>query len=224
MAAVLVELLTPAIGVALSPVPIIAVVLMLATPRARSNGLAFGAGWMVGVATVTTIGLLTFSGTSGDEQEGSTFQSVVILLLGVLLLLAAVKQWRGRPGPGEEPDLPAWMATIDTFTAGRSFGIGALLAGLNPKNIAMSVVAAAAIAGGALTGAQQAVAIAVFVGLASITVAGPVAYYLIAAERAAAPLARLKGFMADNNAAIMTVLLLVFGVKLISDGLGSLLS
>jgi threonine/homoserine/homoserine lactone efflux protein len=223
MSAVLIDLLTPAIGVALSPVPIIAVVLMLATPRARTNGLAFGLGWMIGVAIVTTIGLLTFSGTGGDEAGATTLHSVVILLLGVLLLLAAAKQWRGRPGPGEEPDLPAWMATIDAFTTGRSFIMGALLAGLNPKNIALSVVAAASIAGGALSGTQQVVAIAVFVVLASITVAGPVAYYLVAPERAAGPLDRLKGFMADNNAAIMTVLLLIFGVKLLSDGLAGLL-
>jgi hypothetical protein len=36
-----------AIGVALSPIPIIAVVLMLTTPRARSNGPAFVVGWLV---------------------------------------------------------------------------------------------------------------------------------------------------------------------------------
>jgi threonine/homoserine/homoserine lactone efflux protein len=223
MSAVLLDLLTPAIGVALSPVPIIAVVLMLATPRARSNGLAFGIGWMVGIALVTTIGLATFSGTGGDAEGVTTLHSVVILLLGVLLLLAAVKQWRGRPGPGEEPNLPAWMATVDAFTAGRSFGMGALLAGVNPKNIALSVAAAATIAGGGLSGAEQAAVVVVFVVLGSITVAGPVAYYLVASERATGPLGRLKGFMGDHNAAIMTVILLIFGVKLLSDGLAGLI-
>jgi hypothetical protein len=39
-----------AVGVALSPVPIIAVVLMLATPQGRINGPAFLAGWIVGIA------------------------------------------------------------------------------------------------------------------------------------------------------------------------------
>ena len=38
-----------AIGVALSPIPIIAVVLMLTTPRARANGPAFVLGWLVGL-------------------------------------------------------------------------------------------------------------------------------------------------------------------------------
>ena len=35
-----------AVGVALSPVPIIAVVLMLGTPGGRTNGLAFLGGWI----------------------------------------------------------------------------------------------------------------------------------------------------------------------------------
>jgi threonine/homoserine/homoserine lactone efflux protein len=222
MGPVLVDLLAPAIGVALSPVPIIAVVLVLATPRGRSNGLAFGVGWLIAVAIVTAIGLLTFSGTSGDEEGVTTLHSVIVLLLGVLLLLAAAKQWRGRPGPGEAPELPAWMARIDGFTAARSFGMGAILAGLNPKNIALSFAAATSIAGGALTGAEQTVAVAVFVVLASVTVVGPVAYYLLAAERAAGPLSRLRIFMADHNAAIMIVILLIFGAKLLSDGVAGL--
>jgi hypothetical protein len=83
----------------------------------------------------------------------------------------------------------------------------------------VSVAAAASIGGGALIGGEQAVAVAVFVALASVSVAGPLVYYLIAAERAAGPLGRLEVFMADHNAAIVTVLLLVFGAKLFSDGL-----
>lgn len=51
-------------GVALSPVPIVAVVLMLATPRARANGLAFLAGWLLGLAVAGTIVLLV-SGLAG---------------------------------------------------------------------------------------------------------------------------------------------------------------
>jgi hypothetical protein len=38
------DLLPSAIGVAISPVPIIAVILMLGTPNARATGAAFAAG------------------------------------------------------------------------------------------------------------------------------------------------------------------------------------
>jgi Sap, sulfolipid-1-addressing protein len=42
------QVLSLGVGVALSPVPIIAVVLMLGTPRARTNGPAFVLGWVIG--------------------------------------------------------------------------------------------------------------------------------------------------------------------------------
>ena len=48
------QILPFAVGVGLSPVPIIAVVVMLATPRARANGPAFLLGWLVGLAVVGT--------------------------------------------------------------------------------------------------------------------------------------------------------------------------
>jgi hypothetical protein len=49
------QVLSLGAGVALSPVPIIAVVLMLGTPRARANGPAFVLGWVIGLAVVGTI-------------------------------------------------------------------------------------------------------------------------------------------------------------------------
>ena len=45
------DLLPAAIGVAISPVPIIAIILMLGTPKARSNGPAFAAGWVIGLSS-----------------------------------------------------------------------------------------------------------------------------------------------------------------------------
>jgi Sap, sulfolipid-1-addressing protein len=45
-----------AVGVALSPAPIAAVILMLITPRARANGPAFILGWIVGIAVAGATG------------------------------------------------------------------------------------------------------------------------------------------------------------------------
>ena len=51
----------------------------------------------------------------------------------------------------------------------------------------------------------------------------PVAYYLIAGDRAEATLASAKSWLVRNNAAVMGVLLLVFGVKLLAEGAQGLL-
>ena len=106
------QVLTLAVGVSLSPVPIIAVVLMLGTPAGRRNGPAFLAGWVLGLAVVGTIVLLVAGGAgANDGGEPATWVDVLKLVLGALLLLLAVRQWRGRPRAGEAAELPKWMRT-----------------------------------------------------------------------------------------------------------------
>ena len=49
----------------------------------------------------------------------------------------------------------------------------------------------------------------------------PVIAYLVASKRMAAPLESLRGWLVQNNATVMAVLLLVIGVVLIGKGIGS---
>jgi threonine/homoserine/homoserine lactone efflux protein len=216
------DLLPSAIGVALSPVPIIAVILMLGTPRARSNGPAFALGWVVGLIVVSVVVLL-LAGDSDDADSGaSTAVAWVKLILGALFLLMSIKQWQARPKPGVAPEMPKWMAPIDSFAAGKSAGLGVLLSGLNPKNLALTIAAAASIAQAGLDGGQTVIAVAVFVVIGSLTVAGPVLFFLVSGDRATGPLAEIKRFMSEHNAVIMFVLLLVLGAKLLGDGTAEL--
>jgi hypothetical protein len=53
-----------ALGVAISPIPIIAVILMLLSPKARTNGPAFVLGWVSGLAAVS-IAVSALSGKAG---------------------------------------------------------------------------------------------------------------------------------------------------------------
>jgi hypothetical protein len=65
------------------------------------------------------------------------------------------------------------------------------------------------------------VAVAVFVVIASLTVAGPVVYLLMG-PRAEHALTSVKDWMAENNATIMFVLFLVLGMKMLGDGIAGL--
>ena len=216
------DLLPSAIGVALSPVPIIAVILMLATPKARSNGIAFSLGWIAGLVIVSVIVLAITGDASNPDSTTATGVNWVQVALGVVFLAMAAGQWRKRPHHGEQPQMPKWMSTIDDFTAGKSLGLGAVLSGANPKNLALTAAGAAAIAQAGTTGGQTVIAVAVFVAIASISVVGPVAFYLVAADKAAAPLASIKEFMSDHNAVIMMIVLLILGAKLLGQGIGAI--
>jgi hypothetical protein len=217
------EVLTFAIGVAISPVPIIAVILMLFSARARVNGPVFLLGWVLALAVVSGVVYVV-----ADQSNASTSNSASDtiswgkIVLGALFLLLAAREWRSRPSPGAEPELPRWMAGVDSLTPGKALGLGVLLAGVNPKNLILAIGAAAGLAQLGLSTTDAVVSLIVFVVVASLTIAIPVAYYLLGGERAKARLDELKGWLAVHNAAVMTVLFLVFGVDLIAKGLAPL--
>jgi hypothetical protein len=212
-----------AVGIALSPIPIAAVVLMLMTARARSNGLAFVAGWLLGLAAVGAV-VLGIGGGAGASSSGApaTWVSWVLIVLGALLLALAVREFRSRPTAGQEAPMPKWMARIDEFKAPVALGLGALLVGLNPKNLILAVGGASTIAETGISGGEQVLAYLVFVVVATVSVAAPVAIYLTMGDRAAGTLGRLKDWMIQNNAVIIAVILLLIGVKLIGDAISAL--
>jgi threonine/homoserine/homoserine lactone efflux protein len=221
MGAVIGDLLPLAIGIAISPVPIIAVILMLLSKRAAATSTGFLLGWVAGVVAVTVV-VLALVGRAGDAAGGqpSTLSSVLKLVFGALLVLMAGRQWQGRPRAGEAGAMPKWMGAIESFTFGRALGLGFLLSGINPKNLLLCLGAGTTIGAAHLPVGEVVVAMVVFTVLASSTVAVPVVGYLTARERMAAPLERLRAWLTQNNAAVMAVLLLVLGVGLIGKGIG----
>ena len=223
MAEAIGQVLSLGVGVALSPVPIIAVVLMLGTPRARANGPAFVLGWVAGLAVAGTVILLVSSGAdASDGDDPASWVGVLKIALGLVLLLVAARTWQVRPRGGREGALPKWMQTIDTFTASKAFGFGALMSGVNPKNLLLTVGAAAAIAQTGVPAGEQAVALAVFIVVGTLGPAIPVAIYFVMGERAEPLLDNLKAWMGAHNAAIVAVLCLVIAAKLIGDGISGL--
>jgi threonine/homoserine/homoserine lactone efflux protein len=214
------EILTYAVGVAISPVPIIAVTLMLFSRRARENGLLFLLGWVVALAVVCGVAY-ALSDEANAATDSTTADTIAWgrIVFGVLLLLLAVRNWRTRPAPGTEPEMPKWMAGIDTLKPVKALGLGLLLAGVNPKNLMLAAAAGAGLATLGLSTANAIGSLIVFVVIASLTIAGPVVYYLLGGEQANANLDEMKNWLALHNNAVMAVLFVVFGAKLIADGL-----
>jgi hypothetical protein len=77
------------VGVALSPFPIVAVVLMLVTERARLNGPVLG--WLAGLALVGTVVLVIASPADASENgQPATWVGVLKLILGGLTATASM--------------------------------------------------------------------------------------------------------------------------------------
>lgn len=213
------ESITFAVVIALSPVPIVAIVLLLLSKRAGTNSIAFVTGWVVGLATALTIVILV-SGSIGTGTDTSprTGTSALKLLLGALLLYLAVRSWRGRPAPGEPAVLPSWLAAVETISPAKATGIGTL-SSLNPKNLILIVGGGIAIAGGSTATTDRVVAGAVFVAIASASVVVPVGLYHALGERIRHPLQGLDHWFRRYGATVMAAVLLVIGVVLLGSGL-----
>lgn len=213
------------VGVAISPLPIIAVVLMLATPRARATGPAFLVGWIAGLVVVGAVVVLFAGGVGAGHEDGpAVWISTLNGILGMLLVLLALRMWRQRPKGDDEPALPSWMTTLDTFTAVRALGMGALLSGVNPKNLMLSISAGTAIAQSTEDPGKQAGALALFAVIGSLGVVIPVMVFFVGGSRAGEVLAGWKEWLARNNSGLLTAVLLLLGAKHLGDAVGALLS
>ena len=209
-----------AVGIAISPIPIVAIVLMLGTDNATSDSLSFLAGWIVAMAVAGAVLLAVVgSGDPTDNGAPADWSSTLKLVLGIVLLGLAVKQWRKRPRAGEDAPMPKWMSSVEGFTPARSAGLGVIVAVVNPKNLILIIGGATAISQTGVAGTDQAIVWAIFILIATIGVAAPVVIYFAMGDKAAAILEDLKGWMARNNAAIMAVILVIIGVKLIGDSI-----
>jgi hypothetical protein len=201
--------------IALSPLPIIAIMLLLGTPRAHRNAAAFLAGWVLALSAIGVIVLLSQSG----EDEESSGVAVFELVLGVLAIALAGVQWSRRPRPGQPRKVPGWMRKLDGFGPRASLVTALVLSAGNPKNLVPAIGGAAVIARAGIEPAEEALALAVFVLAGSLGVGLPVALYFALRERSARWLAAFRAWLIRRSAIVVTVLLGLIGLKLVYDGL-----
>ncbi len=217
------DILPFALGIAISPIPIIAVILMLFSPKARTNGPAFLVGWVIGVAlVVAVVSLLASALDVGTDSGASDGASTLKVALGLILIAAGIRRWRHRPALGTEAPMPKWMSALDSETTLKATGLGVLLSAANPKCLVFGVAAAATVAQANLSTSDTVITLAVFVVLSSLTVAIPIVFFLLGGEKARTTLDGWKVWLQANNAAVMAVLFVVFGVVIFAQGTGRL--
>jgi hypothetical protein len=221
--AVIGEILPLALVVTISPINIIAEILLLFSSKPVANASSYLVGFVTGVtvvlgAFVAIAGAVDLSPGS-DPSKGA---AALKLVLGVALLVAAVRKFRGRPRSDEEASMPKWMDGITGFAPGRSLAVGVAIGALNPKNLAVGLASALSIAAADLTTGQRLGSMAVYVFVAVLGVATPLVMTLVLGARANEVLEGWKTWLGRNNAVVMTVLFLVFGVVLVGQGVAAL--
>jgi threonine/homoserine/homoserine lactone efflux protein len=221
MLAAIGEILPLALGTALSPLPLIAIVFLVLSTNGTGRSLGFMAGRLLGIALTLTI--LTLAAEALPEsREATLFGGILKIALGLGLVYLAVGKWRKRPKGDAKPATPGWMLSLDTISTPRAFGLGLLVTAINPKELAFTLGAAISIGAAHQPAGPLMVLELIYIVIAGSTVVTPVLMHVIAPERARNALGPAHEWLVRNQSTVVGVVLLVLGVVLVSDGLSYL--
>ncbi|MCV7302344.1 GAP family protein [Mycobacterium barrassiae] len=213
---VLIELIPLALVVALSPLSIIPAVLVLHTPRPRPTGLAFLAGWFVGLAVVTLIFIELSSLGGGLREKPPGWASWLRIVVGAALIVFGIYRWLNR---NKSEHAPKWMQSLSKLTPVRGGAAGFALTIVNPKVLFICAAAGLAIGTGGLSSSQVWLAGLWYVLAAGSTVALPILAYTASGDRLDEPLARLKDWMDRQHAVLVAAILVVIGLMVLYKGI-----
>lgn len=211
----LTELIPLALVVALSPLSIIPAVLVLHTPHPRPAGLAFLAGWLIGLAALTIV-FVEISGLFGDLGTPPGWASWLRIVIGAALIVFGVYRWLTRK---RSAHTPAWMQRLGKLTPARA-GLAALaLTVVNPKVLFICAAAGLAIGTAGLGSAHIWIAVIWYVAVAASTVAIPILAYAVSGDRLDGALQRLKEWMEEQHATLVAAILIVIGLLVLYKGI-----
>lgn len=215
---VLAEVFPLALGLALSPFPLVAGVVVSLSPHGARRGGALLAGRAIGVLAV--VGVVTALAEYLVELGGDSATygiGWVRLLLGLTLMALGVVKWAKRPRGGDAETPPRWMASLESLSDARAFGLGLVLSVANPKELAFGAGAGLVIGTGLTEWGPSAIAVAVFAALSCVTVVLPPVAVLFGGDRVTPTLGEVRLWLIRNTATISAIVLLFFGAVLISN-------
>jgi hypothetical protein len=219
MLPILGDLLPYAVPVALSPLPIIAVVMLLLAPAGTGGGLGFLVGRLAALVGATlafaTLSGLLDGGVGGEEKRGWLR---IGLGLALIVAAAAIRRKHRKAGAAAEP--PGWLQSIDRATPASALRLGAMLTLVNPKELAFTFGAGLMIGG--LAAGQAIAAAGAFAAVSALGVAVPVLAMLLAGDGARERLGGVRDWLLRNQAVAMAVVLLLIGAMLIGSGIEAL--
>jgi hypothetical protein len=218
---VVLHMLPFAVGIAISPVPIITVILMLFTPRPRSNGAGFVLGWFlgIGIPALVVFMLDRVINQGNDSTPPSRVASMVRIAVGLILISVATWNWIYRNKPGDENKKPILIKVVDSITPWKAILLGFLFADVtNPKNLALTVAGCMAITAGHLSAFGNAIVLTLFTGMASLGVALPVLLFLSGGDAAKLTVEQWRQWLMKHKKGVMALLFFVFGIALLVRG------
>jgi hypothetical protein len=215
------ELIPYAVGVSLSPLPLVTVLLLLLGQGGLPAGSAFLAGRVVTVAALATA--FSFLAESVPESSGPAMWSTVLrIALGLVLVVVAVVKIARRRAVDDEAGLPRWMVSIESMRPWAAVRLGVVLSVVNVKELAFGLGVGLVVGVGRLAAGPTVLVVVGYAVLASLTVAAPVLVLWRAGDRARPPLTSARAWLVRNSSVVLAAVLLVIGAILVGNGVTAL--
>jgi threonine/homoserine/homoserine lactone efflux protein len=211
-----------AAAIAISPIPIVAVILMLLSDRSTTNAVATLAGWALAIAVIGGIVAILGVGRDDAGEDPATGFVVAQFVIAALLLAGAARRWRIRPRAGEPHDAPKWMGLLHSFGPIRAFVLGVGLIGLNPKDLLLTIAAGARLGHADVSTEQSAIVLAIFVAAASATIYAPIVATVALGERSGPILVRSRTWLERHGNTAVAAVLLILGIAVAFDAIQAL--
>lgn len=214
------DLLLIGLAIALEPLPITALILILASERGTRKGLGFVLGWFASLTAVIAITVLV---TGGKPPAPSSAPSIGVLvaklLLGVALVVVGLRR-RKRLGQASAPKPPpTWMSRIDNMGATSAAGLAILL-----QPWGLIAAGAATVVDAKLSNLQEYAVLFGFVLVSSSVVLTMEIYAAFWPEAASKKLADLRTWMDTHRDQVIVALALIVGLWLVSKSLYGLVT
>lgn len=219
-AALLAQLVAPAIVVAWSPMKVIpALVLVFNAPRPRAAGLAFLIGSLIGQAAATVLFLRAPELVDRIDPRPTPTLGWIQIALAAAMFAAADYTWSRRHTVLRAP---RWLIALTRITPLAAGALGAVLVFTNFKVMAANATAGYLIGSAAISLAATGVAVLLYTAVATSTIAIPVAGYLVAPAMVDRWLAAARSRLARHQARATTAALVLIGAAMVVSGIATL--
>lgn len=237
MGSLLLSLTPLALGALMSPLAVVAVVVVLLSRRPGANGVALLMGWLVGIVLVLVVGFFLAAALAGRQRsDPPLWVELLRVVIGVVLIGAGVVVWRRKQAAIRQmahaqrpadvvaaaPQLPGFLKSVAEFQPGRCLLLGAALFVVNPVDFACALGAGVDIAVADVPTPSAVVATLLFIVVAILPIAVPVGVYLVQGQAADPFLNRLRQWIANNTTALNAGMLVLIGVIQLVKGLKGL--
>lgn len=211
-------LLPLAVAMAISSVPIMAVLMILLSPHSRRSSIAYLSGWVVGIVALALLFSAGAMAVPETTEHGPTLGAGIIqIIIGVALEIFAIILFRHGDRNALQ-EMPKWLRAVSSVRPIQAFGFGVGL-NLRPKSLLLTAVVGVVLSTQQLGPAGFIIALTIYTVICASTVAAPVIYALVKPEQAQPQLQKIRDWVTQNNRIITILVMVIVGVVVIGHGL-----